>query len=135
MIGWLLSNKKLVAIGGLLIAFAVMGFTIKVKNNKIERQQTEIVHLHTLLDQAVSANESNLVTINDLEIANQQCALNGKINHDEMAEEHARHTAELTDIQKKYEKLRRTKVISKCADVVISDDVIRLLQTSSGDRN
>lgn len=135
MIGWLLGNKKLVAIGGLLIAFAVMGFTIKVKNNKIEKQQTEITHLTSLLDQAVSANESNQRAITDLKEANRQCALNGQINQEEIKEEHDRHMEKLTEIQSKYDKLRKIKVVSKCADVVISPDVIRLLQTSSGDRN
>lgn len=135
VIGWLLGNKKLIAIGGLLIAFAVMGFTIKVKNRKIEKQQTEIVHLHSMLDQALLANETNMRDIAKLKEANEQCTLNGQINHKAIQEEHLRHTAELNDIRKKYDKLRITKVVSKCADVVISPDVIRLLQAGSGDKN
>lgn len=135
MIAWLLGKKKLVAIGGLLIAFAVMGLTIKAKNHKIEKQQLEIAAYEVALDQALTANETNMATIADLQEANRQCALNGQINQEAIEEEHKRHTDKLTEIQKKYDKLRITKVVSKCADVVISPDVIRLLQAGSGDTN
>lgn len=125
----LLSLRNIAILAGLcLAAFAVQSMRIKHKNHKIDRLKTEIAILNESLDIVLAANQSNQTTIAELQQANQQCALNREANQIKAAQERTRHQGRIADITDKYEKLRKTKVVSDCANVRLDPAVIELLK-------
>lgn len=105
------------------------------KNNRIDKLKNNVHQLEIAIDAAITANETNQQTIAELRQANQQCAQSRELNEQTAQQELTRQSERIADINRKYDELRKIKVISKCADVVISDDVIKLLQAGSSNKD
>lgn len=105
------------------------------KNNRIDKLKNNVHQLELAIDASITANETNQKTIAELRQANQQCAQSRALNEQTAQQEQTRQTERIVEIKRKYDELKKIKVVSQCADVVISDDVIRLLQTRDSYQN
>ena len=131
MLANLLNLRNVAILAGLcLTAFAVQSLRIKVKNHKIDNLKAEIVRLDSAIEMAIDTNVTNQNTIHLLKQANQQCALTRQMNEQHARNELNRHKGAIADISKRYENLRKAKISSKCANVLVDDSVIRMLKQS-----
>lgn len=127
--------KSFIALGLLMSFVAYSHLRIKsLKKTKVNLQ-SDIASLELILDRSIDANKTCEVAKKQLQEANQQCALAKQINEANSKAELTRHEGALTDIQNKYEKLRKIKVVSKCARIAVDDSVIQLLQSRDNNQN
>ena len=125
----LASIRNFAIIAGLFFtAFAVQSFRIKIKTNKIEKQQIEINRLYTALNSAVTANKTNQTTIGELSLANQQCALGKEIIASNSKLELTRQQGRIAVIQIKYDKLRNQPPQIGCYSELIDSNLVDRLR-------
>ena len=137
---WLtgLMNLRNVAIlaGILGLAFATQSLRIKYKSNKIEKLQAEIAQLDIALDLALSANESNVVTIDLQNKEIQQCVFKRELNETTATAVLQTSEKRIVDLKSKEEKLRNElPKMGTCVSPNISDAVIASLQAARPDKD
>ena len=132
MIAKLLTLRNTAILAGVMGAVIVGQWLLVLhKNNRIDKLKFDNSQLEYALDAAINANESNQQTIAELSAANQQCALTREANSKHAEQELTRHKGRVADITNKYDELRKQiPKFGKCADAVIDDDVIRMLQAN-----
>ena len=136
MIANLLTYKKTAIVIGLcLTAFTVQALRIKWLKSSNKSLEVETTRLEGEIQKAVTANQSNQITIAELQAANQQCVLDSEINEAHSKASEKLHQERIADITEKYNEKRKIKSTSVCGTTPINADDLNILQTrgSQGD--
>lgn len=80
---------------------------------------------------ALSANDGNLVTIEKLKKANQECTAGKEANAVKAVIKEQEHNKRIIDLKAKYDAIKQTPVNSRCANMLIDSGVVRMLTESS----
>lgn len=128
----LASLRNIAILAGVLgLAFATQSLRIKYKSNKIEKLQAEITQLDIAIELALSANESNMLTIESQSKELQQCVYKRDMNETQAITELQNSNERIVDLKSKYEKLRNEMPkMGNCVTPTVTDDVIAILHAA-----
>ncbi|KAA3639461.1 MAG: hypothetical protein DWP95_10470 [Proteobacteria bacterium] len=126
----LLTPKSAIFAAGIALAglLAVQSYRLSLLRTDYAQLETSLEKTKGSLAGALSANDSNLITIEAYKKANKALLEHNAQNTKQSKAAAAKHQANLEEIKKRYEQAKQVPIAGRCANFTISDDVDKLLK-------